>query len=168
VIIEYKRKICLLRFSLLVNLNSLHTELCQPCSEISIMSKRRMIKNKLQSERQDFSKRSLQVVKSKKFTQSASSNVFQSIEITQLLSSNEVTMISALRSHLQKIKKVVIISDAEIFMNADSEFLIIASISASLMMISKFLIFKSYESQCKLLLIYLSTTRRSTLIAFTR
>jgi len=99
VIIEYKRKVCSLRFSLWVNLNSLYIELCQSCSEISIMSKRRTAKDKLLSERQDLSEKSSRVIKSKKFIQSVSSNVFQSIEITQSLSDNEATTISYLFWH---------------------------------------------------------------------
>ncbi len=63
-IIEYKRKVCSLRFFLRVNLNSLYIELCQPCSETSIMSKRRTAKYKLLSERQDLSEKSSQVMKS--------------------------------------------------------------------------------------------------------
>lgn len=63
------------------------------------MSKRRTAKDKLSSERQDLSEKSSQVMKSKKFIQSASLNVFQSIEITQSLSNNEATMISCLFQH---------------------------------------------------------------------
>ncbi len=63
------------------------------------MSKRRTAKDKLLSERQDFSEKSSRVMKSKKFIRSASSNVFQSIEITQSLSDNEATTISCLSQH---------------------------------------------------------------------
>lgn len=67
VIIEYKRKVCPLHSPLRVNLNPLYIELCQSRSEISIMSKRRIVKDKLSSGRQDSSKKSPRVVKSKKF-----------------------------------------------------------------------------------------------------
>jgi len=99
VIIEYKRKVCFLRFSLRVNLNPLYIGFCQSCSEISTMSKRRTAKDKLSSERQDLSEKSSRVMKSKKFIRSASSNVFQSIEITQPLSGNGATTISCLFRH---------------------------------------------------------------------
>ncbi len=99
VIIGYKRKVCPLQFPLRVNLNPLYIGSCQPRSEISTMSRRRTAKDKLSSERQDSSKKSSRVVKSKKFIRPAPSNVFQSIEITQPLSDNEATTISCLSRH---------------------------------------------------------------------
>ena len=64
-------------------------------------------------------------MKSKSFNRSASLNVSQSIEITKSLKSNEAKTISVLRSLLQRTKKVVIISGAEISVNADSESLLL-------------------------------------------
>ena len=93
----------------------------------------------------------------------------QTIEVRQPLRGDEVVAVSASKSFLQKKQKVVAISGAGMSVNTGSEFLPFFLVSRSLKLLdAKFRIFTPYESQREFLLIFLSTTRQSTLIAFMR
>ncbi len=85
------------------------------------MLKRRTAKNKLASERRALLEKPSRVVKSKKSIWPAPSKIFQRIKIRQPLSGDEAKAVSALRSLLQKKKRVVVISGAGISVNAGSE-----------------------------------------------
>jgi len=170
----YKERVCPLPFfsislvsPLRINLSPLHTGQYRLYIASSTMSKRRTPKNGLSCRRQDPTEKSPRVVKSQKSIRPPSSNVFQKIEMRQPLGGDEAKAISALRTLLRKKKKVVVISGAGISVNAGSESFLLPLVSASLMVVAKFLIFKQYGSQPKPLLTYLFTTRRSRLTVFT-
>ncbi len=73
------------------------------------------------SRRQGPSEKSPPVMKTKKTIRPEPANVFQKIEIKQPLGGDEAKAISALRSLLQKKRKVVVISGAGMSVNAGSE-----------------------------------------------
>ena len=93
----------------------------------------------------------------------------QTIEVRQPLRGDEVVAVSASKSFLQKKQKVVAISGAGMSVNAGSESLLLLLVSRSLTSLdSKFRICTTYEGQREFLLIFLSKTWQSTLIAFMR
>lgn len=87
----------------------------------SSMSKCRTIKKKLPSQQRTTPEKPPRVVKSKKSIWPVPSKVFQRIHIRQPLSGDEAEAIFALRSLLQKKKRVVVISGAGISVNAGSK-----------------------------------------------
>lgn len=87
------------------------------------MSKCRIAKNKLLIERQDSTEKSLPTIKLQKHIRPAPSTVL--VEVGQQLGGDETKAISALRSLLRKKKKVVVVSDAGISVNAGSEFFLL-------------------------------------------